>query len=103
MVRKGWSCSAQEGVTTNRAMFLCISPNPAIDKRLVLPTFSRGQVNRVRAVRSFPGGKAVHVAMVLHTLGVRPRWIGPCGGVTGHELLTGLSALGIQATAAATD
>jgi 1-phosphofructokinase family hexose kinase len=83
-------------------MFLCISPNPAIDKRLMVPSLLRGQVNRVRALQGFPGGKSTHVAMVLHTLGARPRWIGPCGGQSGHELLAGLSALGIQATACTT-
>jgi 1-phosphofructokinase len=83
-------------------MFLCVSPNPAIDKRLMVPSLVRGQVNRGRVVQNFPGGKSVHVAMVLHTLGGKPRWIGPCGGVTGRELLVGLSALGIQATASAT-
>lgn len=83
-------------------MFLCVSPNPAIDKRLALPSLVRGRVNRVHAVRGFPGGKSVHVAMVLHTLGGRPRWIGPCGGASGQEVLAGLAALGIQAAASAT-
>jgi 1-phosphofructokinase family hexose kinase len=83
-------------------MFLCVSPNPAIDKRLTVPSLARGQVNRVSAARNFPGGKSVHVAMVLQMLGAKPHWIGPCGGATGRELLAGLSALGIQATASAT-
>src|SRR5579859_4324865 len=86
------------GPRNNGVMFLCVSPNPAIDKRLTVPSLLRGQVNRVRSVRGFPGGKSVHVAMVLRTLGGSPRWIGPCGGVSGGELLTGLSALGIEAT-----
>jgi 1-phosphofructokinase family hexose kinase len=80
-------------------MFLCVSPSPAIDKRLTLPSLLRGQMNRVRAVQSFPGGKSVHVAMVLRTLGGDPHWVGPCGGASGKELLAGLSALGIQSTA----
>jgi tagatose 6-phosphate kinase len=67
-----------------------------------VPSLVRGRVNRARAVQDFPGGKSAHVAMVLHTLGERPRWIGPCGGATGHELQVGLSALGIQATASTT-
>jgi 1-phosphofructokinase family hexose kinase len=79
-------------------MFLCVSPNPAIDKRLVLTSLVRGQVNRARSVQSFPGGKSAHVAMVLQTLGAKPHWIGPCGGASGQELVTGLSALGIQVT-----
>ena len=83
-------------------MFLCVSPNPAIDKRLTMPSLVRGQVNRVRSAQGFRGGKSVHVAMVLQTLGQRPHWIGPCGGLSGYELLAGLSALGIRATASAT-
>jgi len=83
-------------------MFLCVSLNPAIDKRLVMGPLLRGQVNRARTVQSFPGGKSVHVAMVLHALGGKPRWIGPCGGATGQELLAGLSAMGIRTTAGAT-
>ncbi len=83
-------------------MFLCVSPNPAIDKRLTLPSLLRGQVNRACAVQGFPGGKAVHVAMVLQTLGAHPHWIGPCGGTSGEELKLGLSSLGIRATASAT-
>jgi 1-phosphofructokinase family hexose kinase len=83
-------------------MFLCVSLNPAIDKRLVMESLMPGQVNRVRTVQSFPGGKSAHVAMVLQTLGGRPRWIGPCGGASGSELLARLSALEIQATAVTT-
>src|ERR1700675_1125880 len=83
-------------------MFLCVSPNPAIDKRLTVPSLQRGQINRVRAVQSLPGGKAVHVAMVLQTLGAQPHWIGPCGGASGDDLRAGLSCLKIRATACAT-
>jgi 1-phosphofructokinase family hexose kinase len=83
-------------------MFLCVSPNPAIDKRLAVPALLRGRMSRVSAVRSFPGGKAVHVAMVLQTLGAQPHWIGPCGGRSGEELKAGLSSLGIRATACPT-
>src|ERR1700675_935740 len=90
------------GPGSNDGMFLCVSPNPAIDKRLTVSSLLRGQVNRVRSVRGFPGGKSVHVAMVLHSLGGSPRWIGPCGGSSGGEVLAGLAALGIQATPCAT-
>lgn len=53
-------------------MFLCVSPNPAIDKRLIVPSLSRGKVNRARTIQGYPGGKSAHVAMVLHTLGGNP-------------------------------
>jgi 1-phosphofructokinase family hexose kinase len=78
-------------------MFLCVSPNPAIDKRLTVATLQRGRVNRAQAAQSFPGGKSAHVAMVLRTLGADPHWIGPTGGPAGEALLAGLRSLGISA------
>src|ERR1041385_5936108 len=77
------------------AMFICVGPNPAIDKRLTLESLSPGRIHRVRTIQHFPGGKAAHVAMVLRTLGVAPHWTGFCGGPTGEELVRGLTALGV--------
>jgi 1-phosphofructokinase family hexose kinase len=78
-------------------MFVCISANPAIDKRLRLTKLVPGGVNRASDVKASPGGKATHVAMVLRTLGADPEWIGFTGGASGQELLDGLRALGIRA------
>src|SRR5258708_18625303 len=78
-------------------MFLCVSPNPAIDKRMTLPALIPGEIHRAQTVQAFPGGKSAHVAMVLKALGAEPLWIGPCGGSTGAELLAGLKRLGIKA------
>ena len=80
-------------------MFICVSLNPALDKRLTLPSLLPGRVHRARTTESFPGGKSTHVAMVLRTLGQAAEWIGPCGGAAGAELVAGLSALGIGANA----
>jgi tagatose 6-phosphate kinase len=82
-------------------MFLCVSPNPAIDKRLTVRALVPGEVLRAYRVESFPGGKSAHVAMVLRTLGETPHWIGLCGGAAGSELVAGLCALGIQAQTSA--
>jgi 1-phosphofructokinase family hexose kinase len=78
-------------------MFVCISANPAIDKRLRLTKLVPGGVNRACNVKAAPGGKATHVAMVLRTLGADPEWIGFTGGTSGQELIDGLGALGIRA------
>lgn len=77
-------------------MFLCVSLNPAIDKRLRLEHLRVGNVNR--AIEAIPdaGGKAAHVAMVLRTLGEEPTWLGFAGGATGTQLTQGLRALSIQ-------
>lgn len=77
-------------------MFLCVSPNPAIDKRLTLSSLLSGEIHRARTVQSFPGGKSTHVAMVLRALGETPHWIGLCGGAVGEQLVSGLRALGIE-------
>jgi tagatose 6-phosphate kinase len=78
-------------------MFLCVSPNPAIDKQMGVPSLAAGQVIRAKNVQGFPGGKAAHVATVLQTLGHATRWTGLCGGSTGEELTSGLVKLGIDA------
>lgn len=83
-------------------MFLCVSLNPAIDKRVSLQRLNRGHVNRATEVIPAPGGKAAHVAMVLRTLGADPLWLGFAGGPTGTALVEGLSKLSIRAEAVAT-
>ena len=83
-------------------MFLCVSLNPAVDKRLHVERLRVGAVNRVLQVLPAPGGKAAHVAMVLKTLGAEPVWLGFAGGSTGDELADGLRALSIRVHAVAT-
>ena len=77
-------------------MFLCVSLNPAIDKRLRLKRLHVGSVNRASEVSPAPGGKAAHVAMVLQTLGADPLWLGFAGGPTGEQLVEGLRGLAIR-------
>jgi len=83
-------------------MFLCVSLNPAMDKRLQLDRLQPGSVNRVAEVTQAPGGKAAHVAMVLKTLGGDPLWLGFAGGPTGDALVGGLRELAIPVEAVAT-
>jgi tagatose 6-phosphate kinase len=84
-------------------MFVCLSANPAIDKRLRLSRLVPGCVNRAAEVHAAPGGKAAHVAMVLRTLGDDPQWIGFAGGASGQDLLSGLRKIGIRARAITTE
>jgi 1-phosphofructokinase family hexose kinase len=80
-------------------MFVCVSLNPAVDKRLRLERLRLGSVNRAMEVAPAPGGKAAHVAMVLKTLGAEPVWLGFAGGATGNALIEGLRGLSIRAVA----
>jgi 1-phosphofructokinase family hexose kinase len=83
-------------------VFLCVSLNPAIDKRLRLERLQLGRVNRAVEVTPAPGGKAAHVAMVLRTLGADPLWMGFAGGPTGTALVEGLRAMSIRVEAVST-
>ena len=80
-------------------MFLCVSANPAVDKRIRVAEFRIAAVNRAKEAIPEPGGKAAHVALALRALGAGPRWIGFAGGATGDFLVHGLESLGISVLA----
>lgn len=79
-------------------MLVCISANPAIDRRLRLESIAVGEVNRALSTQPSPGGKAAHVAMVAKSLGVDVMWVGFLGGAAGEECESGLSAFGVPLT-----
>lgn len=76
-------------------MIICVSANPAIDRRLRLDRLKAGAVNRASSVCPMPGGKAAHVAMAAAALGERVMWVGFLGGATGEDCERGLTGLGI--------
>ena len=76
-------------------MIICVSANPAIDRRLLLSKMKAGAVNRASSVCPLPGGKAAHVAMAAAALGERVMWVGFLGGTTGADCERGLTGLGI--------
>jgi 1-phosphofructokinase family hexose kinase len=79
-------------------MLVCVSANPAIDRRLRLKSLAVGEVNRALSAEPFPGGKAAHVALVARALGADVMWVGFLGGASGEECETALSALGVPLT-----
>ncbi len=79
-------------------MLVCVSANPAIDRRLRLESIAVGEVNRALSAQPSPGGKAAHVAMVAKALDLEVTWVGFLGGAAGEECESGLSALGIPLT-----
>jgi 1-phosphofructokinase family hexose kinase len=85
---------------------VCVSANPAIDRRLRVPRLSVGEINRATSVHDYAGGKAAHVAMAVRALAGQAAWIGFLGGIIGQECQRQMEALGIQvvpiATAAST-
>jgi len=76
-------------------MIICVSANPAVDRRLLLGRLSAGAVNRASSACPLPGGKAAHVAMAAAALGERVMWVGFLGGAPGEACERGLTGLGI--------
>lgn len=73
-------------------MILCVTPNPAIDRTLIVPGFRTGKIYRPTEVIALPGGKGINVARVLKTLGDEPLatgWIGASGAQFMERGLTG--------------
>lgn len=78
-------------------MIICVSANPAIDRRLRVSSLKVGEVIRASSAVSFAGGKAAHVAMAAKALGEEQVvWIGFLGGATGDEVERQLIGLGIE-------
>ncbi|MEP7272117.1 MAG: 1-phosphofructokinase family hexose kinase [Acidobacteriota bacterium] len=76
-------------------VIICISLNPAIDRRLHVAELLVGRVNRAASARSTLGGKAAHVATASRALGAEVLWIGFLGMATGEECERELNALTI--------
>src|SRR5512136_2585025 len=77
-------------------MILCVNPNAAIDKTVVVPGFRLNEIQRPEQVLAFPGGKGCNVARALKRLGETPVVTGWIGGYAGQFIENGLRAEGIQ-------
>lgn len=76
---------------------ICVTPNPAIDRTLIVDSFAVDGVFRTSRVITAAGGKGFNVARTLHTLGVTPVCAGFAGGDTGHMLQRLTEREGIRA------
>jgi 1-phosphofructokinase family hexose kinase len=67
-------------------MILCITPNPAIDRTLILPQLIPGEVHRAKKVIVAAGGKGLNVARAIRILGGNALCLGFAGGHAGRLL-----------------
>jgi 1-phosphofructokinase family hexose kinase len=67
-------------------MILCLTPNPAIDRTLVIPSLVPGDVHRSQQTIVAAGGKGLNVARTIRTLGGKPLCMGFAGGHSGRLL-----------------
>jgi tagatose 6-phosphate kinase len=84
-------------------MILCVNPNAAIDKTVVVPAFRLNEIHRPERVLAFPGGKGCNVARALKLLGESPVVTGWVGGYAGQFIEDGLRAESIQTDFVHTD
>ncbi len=77
-------------------MLLIASPNLCLDRVIVVPGFTPGDVHRAESVTVLPGGKGMNVARVATALGARVLLVGVAGGATGRTIIQGARAQGIR-------
>jgi tagatose 6-phosphate kinase len=82
---------------------LCVNPNAAIDKTIVVDNFSLDKIHRPQRVVSTAGGKGCNVARVLKTLGEMPIVTGWVGGHAGRYIEAALRTEGIRPAFARSD
>ena len=65
-------------------MIVCVTPNPAVDRTLVVPRLVPGAVHRTTRAIVAAGGKGLNAARVMLALGGKPLCLGFLGGHTGR-------------------
>lgn len=76
-------------------MILCVNPNAAVDKTVVVDNFRLNAIHRPSFELALPGGKGCNVARVAKALGQQPVVTGWVGGHAGQFIDEGLRAEGI--------
>ena len=76
-------------------MITTVCLNPCFDKTVEVDALTPGTVNRVRTMRTDPGGKGANVATVLARLGVPVRCLGLAGEVGAARYEAMLDAAGV--------
>ena len=77
-------------------MILCVNPNAAIDKTVVVSPFHLNEIHRPQQVIAIAGGKGCNVARALKRFGETPVVTGWVGGYAGRFIEDGLHREGIQ-------
>ena len=68
----------------NRKTIICVTPNAALDRTMVVPDFAIGRISRIGGAVAVPGGKGVNVMRAVRILGGQPLAMGLLGGHTGR-------------------
>ena len=77
-------------------MILCITPNAAVDRTLVVPGYTAGGVFRPQRALAAAGGKGINVARAVQVLGGEPLCGGFLAGHVGRFIADKLRQEGLQ-------
>ena len=69
-----------------RETIICVTPNAALDRTMVVPDFALGHISRIGRAIAVPGGKGLNVARAVKILGGAPLAMGLLGGHTGRMI-----------------
>jgi len=75
---------------------LTVTPNPALDRTLLVDELTFGGVARVQGVQEDAGGKGINVSRVLRKFGCPTAALGFLGGATGCRLADAMATLAIE-------
>lgn len=76
-------------------MILCVTPNPAIDRTMIVQDFARGGIFRPQQVLAAAGGKGINVARAAQILGADAVCAGFLGGFSGQYVESQVRAEGM--------
>jgi len=76
---------------------ICITPNVALDRTLVVPDFEVGNISRIKKAIAVPGGKGLNVLRAVRILGGNPVAMGLLAGHTGRMIAEMVEADGYSA------
>lgn len=80
-----------------RQTIICVTPNVALDRTMVVPDFAIGRISRIRGAIAVPGGKGLNVLRAVEILGGRALAMGLLGGHTGRMVAAMVAEGGYQA------
>jgi len=76
-------------------VIITLTPNPSVDRAIVIDALHRGEVHRATSSRVDPGGKGVNVSRALAAQGAATLAVLPAGGPEGHLMDELLDAAGV--------